>query len=709
MPGPARTPLAAAGAAAGLTPSGRTSRSVLAKFSPCLSRLAGLLGQPLPPGSIPAAQCSVTIGGTAYKVSSATTSTWAQPGGHGTNGAGGAGGVPNPSPAAAVSNTGGAGAAGVGASDHGGGAGSSAGQAATGNAGSGLTGGAAPDSSSGAGGAGGNNAVGVAPTAGNSLYDGGGSNAPNPGGGGGGGGRTTASHAGAAGAVGGVAITYTPAHPGNALTPWSSPAGIRAVYLRTGLAMASLIPSVTAAAPPAITTTSLPAGITGQPYSATLAATGGTGPYTWSISSGSLPSGLTLNSSTGVISGTPTGGPGPVYFTVKVTDSLSSTATQPLSITITASALSHPIQAHYLRLPIAGIVTGVTSVNGAGFGNGNGSRGAPVRNPNAGPQFTQKTYPVQAQDPLQTAYPGFHAARGRIASNPGIPVPPPAAKPLLLVQHGPVRAKLLPPPPRGRMAADWGVILFQNPQAGPVFTQRTTPVRAHPVLPPRGRIASSPGKLVVVPRPPKIYPLQGPVRARIAPPFSKGRTYSHPGAPLRNPGTGPVFRQVTTPARARIIQPARGQVRSNPGAPVVLPPPAAVLFRPNGALQGKFIPHRRGMCRTILFIPVQLNPQQGPAFRQAATSVRIRPSLPPRGRTGSNPGGPVRNPVPPIIAIFRQAVIPARIRPVLPPRGRTYSHPGAPLRNPQKGPVFRQATQPARIRPQNAPERADRV
>ena len=41
-------------------------------------------------------------------------------------------------------------------------------------------------------------------------------------------------------------------------------------------------------------------------YSQTLSIAGGTGPYTWSVSSGALPQGLTLNSSTGVISGTPT-------------------------------------------------------------------------------------------------------------------------------------------------------------------------------------------------------------------------------------------------------------------------------------------------------------------------------------------------------------------------------------------------------------------
>ena len=88
-----------------------------------------------------------------------------------------------------------------------------------------------------------------------------------------------------------------------------------------------------------VTTTSLPGGTQNAAYTATLAATGGSGAYTWSIISGSLPAGLTLNVSTGVISGTPTGA-GTSNFTVQVKDANNSTATQSLSITISAPALS---------------------------------------------------------------------------------------------------------------------------------------------------------------------------------------------------------------------------------------------------------------------------------------------------------------------------------------------------------------------------------
>src|SRR5258708_9662896 len=53
----------------------------------------------------------------------------------------------------------------------------------------------------------------------------------------------------------------------------------------------------------AITTSSLPAGQTGAAYQATLAASGGTTPYSWSLASGSLPGGLALNAGSGAISG----------------------------------------------------------------------------------------------------------------------------------------------------------------------------------------------------------------------------------------------------------------------------------------------------------------------------------------------------------------------------------------------------------------------
>jgi hypothetical protein len=90
-----------------------------------------------------------------------------------------------------------------------------------------------------------------------------------------------------------------------------------------------------------VTTTSLPGADVGTAYSRILAASGGTLPYTWTITVGALPAGLHLNQATGVISGTPTT-KGTSNFTVKATDSLkpAGTATQALSITVTDLAVT---------------------------------------------------------------------------------------------------------------------------------------------------------------------------------------------------------------------------------------------------------------------------------------------------------------------------------------------------------------------------------
>jgi hypothetical protein len=53
------------------------------------------------------------------------------------------------------------------------------------------------------------------------------------------------------------------------------------------------------------TTPRLNDGISGSPYTQTLTATGGYGTYTWSVYSGTLPTGLSLNSSSGIVTGTP--------------------------------------------------------------------------------------------------------------------------------------------------------------------------------------------------------------------------------------------------------------------------------------------------------------------------------------------------------------------------------------------------------------------
>jgi hypothetical protein len=85
--------------------------------------------------------------------------------------------------------------------------------------------------------------------------------------------------------------------------------------------------------PPLILTSSLPGGNMGQPYSQTLQTSGGTTPFVWSITTGALPPGLTLNTA-GVIAGTPSQ-LGVFAFSVKLQDSASRVATASLSITVT--------------------------------------------------------------------------------------------------------------------------------------------------------------------------------------------------------------------------------------------------------------------------------------------------------------------------------------------------------------------------------------
>jgi len=102
--------------------------------------------------------------------------------------------------------------------------------------------------------------------------------------------------------------------------------------------------SITIQSPPPlqITTASLPGGTTAMGYSGPLNATGGVPPYTWSITAGQLPAGLTLttqNNGTGSISGTPILA-GTSNFTVAVTDSEipAVTKTAPFSIAVAANA-----------------------------------------------------------------------------------------------------------------------------------------------------------------------------------------------------------------------------------------------------------------------------------------------------------------------------------------------------------------------------------
>ena len=151
-------------------------------------------------------------------------------------------------------------------------------------------------------------------------------------------------------ALPGEQVTLTTTAP----VPASPPGGIVIATLigansAFGAASTYLYPfspsgSVAIVGVPVVQTTSLPAGTAGDAYAATLTASSGTPPYSWSVVSGALPAGLAL-SSAGAITGTPTTA-GSYQFTVQVTDAASLSSTQLLSITIGAA----PVTVNYATI-----------------------------------------------------------------------------------------------------------------------------------------------------------------------------------------------------------------------------------------------------------------------------------------------------------------------------------------------------------------------
>ncbi len=91
-------------------------------------------------------------------------------------------------------------------------------------------------------------------------------------------------------------------------------------------------------------------GTVGIPYSHTFPSGGGIGAVTFVILTGSLPPGITLNSSTGVLSGTPTS-PGAFPITVQVTDTMHQVASVACLISIAASGVPTYGAAHRKCVP----------------------------------------------------------------------------------------------------------------------------------------------------------------------------------------------------------------------------------------------------------------------------------------------------------------------------------------------------------------------
>lgn len=146
--------------------------------------------------------------------------------------------------------------------------------------------------------------------------------------------------------------------------------------------------------PPQITTGGLPGGVTRSAYSQKLGELGGVAPFTWSLSSGTLPGGLTLDPAAGIISGVPTT-PGTFTFTVEITDSESTpqSATASFSITVVHAPLVTPTVT--LTLTPQSMILGSTVTFTAVV---NGLSGVPA--PTGSVQFASNGSPIGDPIPL---------------------------------------------------------------------------------------------------------------------------------------------------------------------------------------------------------------------------------------------------------------------------------------------------------------------
>jgi len=125
---------------------------------------------------------------------------------------------------------------------------------------------------------------------------------------------------------------------GRPLNPGSATIAVRATDSAGLTANASYTLTITGPSALTLFSSSLGDATVGQPYSASLSATGGTAPYTWSQSGGLLPAGLTL-SDTGGITGTPSA-PGPYSLGVQVSDANGNKIVGSVSINVKPAPLT---------------------------------------------------------------------------------------------------------------------------------------------------------------------------------------------------------------------------------------------------------------------------------------------------------------------------------------------------------------------------------
>ena len=106
---------------------------------------------------------------------------------------------------------------------------------------------------------------------------------------------------------------------------------------------------VVSAAPVVLSISGTPSttAVIGTPYSFTPSASGGTAPYTFALIAGTLPAGLSFNTSTGAITGTPTTAGAASGLTIRVTDSVAATATlAAFTLTVTSDVVGPTVISH---------------------------------------------------------------------------------------------------------------------------------------------------------------------------------------------------------------------------------------------------------------------------------------------------------------------------------------------------------------------------
>jgi hypothetical protein len=111
----------------------------------------------------------------------------------------------------------------------------------------------------------------------------------------------------------------------------------QAVITASGANLTGATANITTYATLAFTTTSLTSGVVSTPYTATLAVTGGKSPFTFALTSGTLPPDLKLDTNTGQITGTPTATASATPLTFRVTDSANPAQTTTVNLTLTIS------------------------------------------------------------------------------------------------------------------------------------------------------------------------------------------------------------------------------------------------------------------------------------------------------------------------------------------------------------------------------------